>query len=199
MVGNGQTRVTHQRWIRHYQRGHGGRLGRQQTGKAVLDGEAMHRLDSQLLGGVDIDIRVRLAKALHLGGVHRQEAIANAELAEHGLHHGKGGGGGQTDFKALRLDKVECLQHTSLGLTFGEDQGVDPIQDALHHLFLAGAAPGAQPIPVGDQLIDAHAYGRFAIFHRVGMAQFGEDSHLGSLPKGFRVDQNTIHIEDHGS
>ena len=129
----------------------------------------------------------------------RHKAIANAEFAEHRFHHGEGGGGRQTHFQAARFDKVESLQHAGLGLTFGEDQGVDPIQNALHYLFLSRAAPRAQAIPVGNQLIDAHADGRLTILDGVGVTQFGENGDLGPLPKGFRVDQNTIHIEDHGS
>ena len=52
---------------------------------------------------------------------------------------------------------------------------------------------------MGNQLIDAHADGRLTILDGVGVTQFGENGDLGPLPKGFRVDQNTIHIEDHGS
>ena len=90
VIGDGEAWIADQGRVRHDQRLHGGRLGRQQTGEAVLNGEAVHGLHSQLLGGVDIDIRVRLAKALHLGGVDRHEAIPDAEFAEHRLHHGEG-------------------------------------------------------------------------------------------------------------
>ena len=99
----------------------------------------------------------------------------------------------------MRLDEVEGFQHAGLGLTFLQDERYHLIQDALDYLFLGRAAPGAQAIPVGHQLIDAHPYGGVAVLLGVEVAQLGEDGHLGPLPKGFRVDQNTIHIEDHGS
>jgi hypothetical protein len=99
----------------------------------------------------------------------------------------------------LGLDEVEGFQHPGLGLPLLQDERDHLIQDALYYLFLAGAAPGADPVPVGHQLIDAHPYGGVAVLLGVEVAQFGEDGHLCPLPEGFRVDQNTIHIEDHGS
>jgi hypothetical protein len=78
---------------------HAGRFGRNQAIEGTLETNALDGAGAELLGAVDIDLRMRLAIGKRSGGRNGPEPVADPQLGNDGVYEFERGGGGQADAK----------------------------------------------------------------------------------------------------
>jgi hypothetical protein len=138
------------------------------------------------------------AVGLVLGRLENLEGLRESDLVNNGRDEFAGGRRGDGEGETAIAEEGDEFEDAGEGGAAFADELDDAGVDAGFDLLVGWTLPGIAGEPVLDELVGAETHGGEGEFLGEGDADGIEDLDFGQPPERFRVDEESVHVEDDG-